>query len=137
MAQVENVEKVIATLRAKAAAAIKDNNVSVVVGYTAAYALYVHEMMEPKHLGEPRASGIGTYWGPNGSPKFLEAPFREMNNSGELGKIIKGALQQKRTMAQALLLAGLALQAASMKRVPVEYGNLRASAFTRLDVGKK
>lgn len=50
------------------------------VGYTAAYALYVHEAIEMKLLGKPRPKGRGHYWDPQGQAqaKFLEGPLREM-----------------------------------------------------------
>jgi hypothetical protein len=47
------------------------------VGYTAEYAAYVHENLEMKLKGEPRASGRGVYWGPKGESKFLEKTVRE------------------------------------------------------------
>lgn len=42
------------------------------VGYTAKYALYVHNA-PGKLLGanKPRPSGKGVYWGPHGEPQFL------------------------------------------------------------------
>jgi hypothetical protein len=48
------------------------------VGYTAAYAIYVHEAIAMKLKGQPRKSGLGNYWDPpgRGQAKFLEAPFR-------------------------------------------------------------
>lgn len=49
-----------------------DKRPIVEVGYSAAYALYVHENMEQKLKGQPRPSGLGVYWGPKGEPKFLE-----------------------------------------------------------------
>lgn len=53
------------------------NKKAVEVGYTAAYAMFVHENIEQKLKGEPRPSGLGVYWGPDGEPKFLENAFRE------------------------------------------------------------
>lgn len=50
---------------------------AVEVGYSAAYALFVHENMEQKLKGEPRPSALGEYWGPNGEPKFLESTLNE------------------------------------------------------------
>lgn len=61
-----------------------------VVGYTAEYAFWVHEM-SGKLKGQPRAhfgktregtefgggTGQGTYWSPDASPKFLERGFKE------------------------------------------------------------
>jgi hypothetical protein len=53
------------------------NRHAVEVGYTAAYALPVHEAVGMKLRGKPRKSGIGVYWGPSGSAKFLEKSLRE------------------------------------------------------------
>lgn len=50
---------------------------AVEVGFTAAYALYVHENLEQTLKGQPRPSGLGVYWGPNGGPKFLERAVRD------------------------------------------------------------
>jgi len=55
----------------------QDGSLSVEVGYTAEYAAYVHENLEMKLKGEPRASGRGVYWGPKGESKFLEKTVRE------------------------------------------------------------
>jgi len=41
------------------------------IGYGAAYAFFVHENTEEKLRGQPRPSGLGTYWNP-GESKFLE-----------------------------------------------------------------
>jgi hypothetical protein len=133
MARIEGLEKVIAAMRKKAASVNKSTNVSVVVGYTAAHALWVHESREPKHAGEPRRSGLGNYWGPHGRPGFLLDVMREMMT--DLRDIIVRSLKAGQTMAQSLLMAGLRLQRESQRNVPVEYGNLRASAFTRLENG--
>lgn len=40
------------------------------VGYSANYALYVHNA-SGKLKGQPRPNGKGSYWSPNGEPKFL------------------------------------------------------------------
>lgn len=50
---------------------------AVEVGYTASYALDVHENLEQHLKGIPRPSGIGVYWGPAGQPKFLESAARD------------------------------------------------------------
>ena len=50
-----------------------DEAFTVEVGYSAAYALEVHEIMEPKRAGQPRPSGLGVYWGPRASRSFLKA----------------------------------------------------------------
>lgn len=51
---------------------------AVEIGFTAAYAIFVHENLQQKLKGEPRRSGTkkGTYW-ESGEPKFLEKPLRE------------------------------------------------------------
>lgn len=54
----------------------KSGDLSVEVGYHAAYAVYVHENLEQRLRGQPRPSKLGTYWNPGG-PKFLERPMRE------------------------------------------------------------
>ncbi len=41
------------------------------VGFTAAYAPYVHENLAMKWRGQPRRSGKGVYWGPQGEARFL------------------------------------------------------------------
>lgn len=116
---------------ARRRAAVK--NVSVTVGYTAYYALYVHENLDPVTMGMdiPRASGLGVLWGPHGQPKFLEGPFR--TNRDKYAGIVRDSMRAGNTWRQSLLMAGMELQRDSMLLVPVEYGNLRASAFTRAD----
>jgi hypothetical protein len=95
---------------------------SVIVGYTANYALFVHENLEANHKAGKQA-------------KFLETPARVMNSSGQLAMIIRRAMKNMRgsgpSLQDALLLAGLAIQRASQQIVPIDTGNLRGSAFTR------
>jgi len=132
MAKVENLERLVAKLHKKAADAKVDGDASVIVGYTANYALYVHENIQMKLQGQPRPAGQpGVYWGPKGQAKFLEQPARTMRD--ELARIIREAKKKGSTLAQAFLLAGLRLQRESQQLVPVVTGNLRASAFTRLE----
>jgi hypothetical protein len=136
LTKIKGVENLVAKLRARAARAMRDTQASVLVGYSANYALWVHENMEQKLKGQPRPSGIATYWSPAGTgPKFLERPARELGKpGGVLAQIIRKAFQSgKATMAQALVMAGLRLQRESQMLVPVEFGVLRASAFTRLE----
>lgn len=102
------------SLREKAAAS---QQATVLVGYTANYAVFVHENLEVHHIV--------------GQAKFLEQPARQLSNDGTLGTIIRDAVQNGKTMGQALLLAGLRLQRDSQQLCPVLTGNLRNSAFTR------
>jgi hypothetical protein len=54
---------------------------AVVVGFTSAYAVFVHENLEQKLKGQPRRSGTrkGRYWDPQGraGPKFLQRAVGE------------------------------------------------------------
>lgn len=63
----------------------------VTVGYTANYAIYVHEAVAMKLAGQPRPDNRGLYWDPQGQAqaKFLEQPARKM--AKELGLMIKEA----------------------------------------------
>ena len=65
----------------------QDGGMAVEIGYTAEYALYVHEDLEMSLKGEARPSGLGVYWGPNGENKFLEKTLRE--NADLIVKIIE------------------------------------------------
>ena len=143
--EVKNAAKVVAKLRQKA---LEQSSTSVVVGYTAKYALWVHENRAMKWRGFPRDRSIrkegdfaitghnaskkkGLFWGPRGRAGFLLDVMRELKD--ELTRIIHKAMAKKVTLGKALLLAGLRLQRESQLNVPVELGNLRASAFTRLE----
>lgn len=133
MARVEGAKDVIVKLERLKGKSPKYRT-SVAVGYTAKYALWVHESVEERLKGVPRPSGIGNYWGPRGRSKYLEGPFREL--APTLAEIVRTAIIRNSTLPQALLLAGLRLQRESQQVVPVEYGLLRASAFTKLETGR-
>lgn len=95
----------------------KGTNSSVKVGYRTNYAVYVHENLQANH--------------PNGGEaKFLENPARELRS--QLVVQVQSDMRMGATLEQALYRAGLALQAASQQRVPVDTGALRSSAFTEL-----
>lgn len=57
-----------------------EDNLAVEVGYTADYAVYVHENMEQTLKGQERPSGLGVYWGPQGEPKFLERAVERLKD---------------------------------------------------------
>jgi hypothetical protein len=114
VAKVEGVQKLNGQMEALKH---RGDPAAVAVGFTAAYAIYVHENLQARHRV--------------GQAKFLEAPARTM--AGELSAVVASALKLGKTLGQALLLAGLRLQAAAQKLTPVDTGNLRASAFTRLE----
>lgn len=133
---------------------------TVIVGYTAAYALYVHENREiwppgmrlaglPRSGEVRRGSGFGNqrivttghaagegkgfYWDPQGmaQPKFLEEPAR--THAREIGDIVRAAYKRGAGLVYSLLIGGMHLQRLSQLLVPVDEGNLKGSAFTRLD----
>ena len=89
----------------------------VVMGYTAAYAVYVHEDLTAVH--------------PVGQAKFLEEPARTKRR--EIVAEVEGGLRRGFTLEEALLLGGLRLQRESQVLVPVDTGNLKGSAFTRAE----
>jgi len=129
--KVERINSVVNALRAHAAKLAKDPKVGVTVGYSASYAANVHENIAMAWEGLPRPKHLGgVYWGPRGQAKYLEEPARLLNNDKTLSNIVTEALRKKKTVAQALLLAGLRLQRESQKRVPVVTGTLKNSAFT-------
>lgn len=124
MAKVDGVSAILKALKRlegkyqtrKAKAGIGEN---VVVGFTAAYALFVHEDMEAYHKV--------------GQAKFLEQPARELSDNGTLGGIVRKAVLAGKSVLEGLLLAGLRLQREAQLLAPVDTGNLRASAFTRIE----
>jgi len=130
--QIEGLDNLKRNLDRLATKAKVDAAQSVVVGYRGvAYAVYVHENMEMKLKGQPRPSKRGRYWDPPGSgPKFLENPAREMSNSGEISRIASRVYKATGSVIDGLVAAGLRIQAESQRRVPVEYGTLKGSAFT-------
>ena len=102
---------------------------SVLVGYRANYAIYVHEIPPSVSLAKRMGGKRTAQHKPGKQWKFLEQPAREMR--GELARIIQRALKNGAKMQDALMLAGLRLQRESQKIVPVDTGNLKGSAFTR------
>ncbi len=149
--KVTGINNVVNALRTRAAKFTKDPNVVVAVGFSTAYAIHVHENIQMAWRGLPRdrtirrSGGIaytgyaktsklpGVFWGPTGQAKFLEQPARQLSNDGTLASIVATALQAGKTMAQALVLAGLRIQREAQKLVPVVTGTLKNSAFTVLE----
>lgn len=60
-------------------------------GFTAEYAIYVHEDIEEQWRGLPRQSGLGTYWNPGGS-KFLEKAVNE--NVDQIEDLVRGYVER-------------------------------------------
>lgn len=95
----------------------RKNNGNVNVGYGASYALRVHENLEAHHKKGKKA-------------KYLEDPFRELKNSGELQRVIDEHVANGTDLMTALVAAGQRVQRESQEEVPVKTGNLKGSAFT-------
>lgn len=119
----------VAKLKALEAASRRNDRVSVVVGYTGANALALHEMT-PVNRGKPRRSGKGVYWGPSlYGGQFLLGPARQF--APDVAGIVRRALKRSTgDLLLALHAGGLKVQRESVKRAPREYGDLVRSAFT-------
>lgn len=114
MAKIEGVDRLMRKLKARELSSKEGDDVSVIFGYTANYAIYVHENLEAAHT--------------NGQSKFLEQPFRELQD--EFRRMIVESKKKGHSLEEALVLCALKLQRESMQLVPVASGNLRGSAFT-------
>lgn len=111
----------------------KYRGATAIVGYTAAYALWVHESIGMVLAGKPRPKGRGNYWDPQGrgQAKFLEQPARTEGKT--IARIVREAILAGVSVPQALMMGAMHLQRESMKLVPVDTGNLKNSAFSRLE----
>lgn len=114
--QLSGVKAVLRQLKALEREVSRQRGTGATVGYTANYALPVHENLKSKHSV--------------GEAKFLERPAREKAN--ELAGIVKRTFAKTKDLAKSLLLAALRLQRESQKITPIDTGALRASAFTAL-----
>lgn len=123
MADITGVKKVISLLQKKLKENAENPTPQVSVGYTQAYALYVHENMEVSLTLKNVRAGRGA--------KYLETPYRQMMTS--MVQHIRDGLKARKPLAKLLMVEGLLLQRASQKLVPIDTGALRASAFTRLE----
>jgi len=141
ISQIKGVDKVIQKLQQELQKKLDSPKAvrgrSVIVGYTAAYALDVHENIKMKWKGIPRKEkikgGKGKFWDPQGKAqaKFLEAPARK--NAKQIGNVIRTAVQNGVSLEKAMVLGALLLQRESQKLVPVDTGNLKGSAFTKFE----
>lgn len=117
--------------KAKKKYAPNNEKIEVLVGYTANYAIYVHEIPPTKKQAEKMGSKrTAKHTGNHGKAqwKFLETPARQ--NRTAYANIIKENLANGRPLLESLYLAGNELQKDSQRIVPIDTGNLRASAFT-------
>ena len=114
---IKSVERSLKKLEKARLEASATGKVEATVGYTAAYAAYVHEIPAKHKKGK--------------QDKFLEQPARELANNGTLRDIIVEAANKGASLQKAVTLAARRLQRESMKLVPVDTGNLKSSAFVR------
>ena len=129
-ARVSGVKKLQTTLTAKMRETQKQASGRVVVGYSAPYAMFVHESVGMVLQGLPRPSGIGNYWDPNGQAKFLEQPTRQY--AKDMGVFIRREMRGGSKLIDAMVGAARILLRESKKLVPVEYGDLKASGFVHI-----
>lgn len=114
MPKIENVDAVIKRLQALKKEAKEASNISVQVGYTQSYAVWVHENLEASH-----AEGK--------SAKFLSIPAKEHQHT--LSKIVTKIYKKTKDMKLALTTAGMRLLRESQKIVPIRTGALKASGY--------
>lgn len=116
MASVEGISRVLFKLNALANRF--GGGAKLVLGYRAPYAVYVHENLSAHHAPPTKA-------------KFLEGPARRM--IPQVAKTIADEVQKGSSVEDALLKAGNEVMDESQKEVPVDKGDLKASAFVTLE----
>jgi len=116
VSQISGVKEVLSKLKSLEKGVRNQREAAATVGFTANYALFVHENVLSSH-------NIG-------QAKFLERPAREKAN--ELAGIVKRTFLRTNDLDKSLLLAALRLQREAQKITPIDTGALRASAFTSL-----
>lgn len=130
-ARVTGVKGLQAVLTAKMRETQKKASGSVTVGYSAPYAMFVHEAVGMVLQGLPRPSGIGNYWDPSGAQaKFLEQPTRQY--AKDIGSYICRQMRGGSKLIDALAGAARILLRESKKLVPVETGVLKASGYVHI-----
>lgn len=112
--KVEGVERVVLAIRNLLE---KHKSTRLVVGYSAPYAVYVHENMRARHT--------------TGKAKFLEDPARQL--SAEVAQIVRDLVGRGVALAEAMTRAGQRLLQVSQAQTPVLTGFLRRSGFARVD----
>lgn len=113
--EIVGLEKVVQEMRARTR---KLQTTSLVVGYSAPYALRVHEDLAMRH---PRG----------GQAKFLEQPMREY--SVQIAQVVRDEVAKGSELPRALEEGGLFLLEKSIPLVPVDTGFLRDSWYVRID----
>lgn len=127
MAKVKGVDKVVTALTGQTK---RGKRCRYSVGYSMAYAIYVHETPPPP----PKEAGQRTARHPIGQWKYLEQPAR--TEQAEMERIIQSALKNKRSLDEAVHRAVRHLLRVSQELVPVDTGALKASGFIRDGQGR-
>jgi hypothetical protein len=115
--KIDGVPRLLRTLEGLAAKARADAGKRVSVGFSAPYAVFVHEDLTAFHS--------------NGVAKFLETPMRTMHQ--ELAGIVGAEVRGGATLVEAERKAAERLLVASQAIVPVDSGNLRDSGFVSVE----
>lgn len=95
----------------------KRQAVVVIVGYTAQYAVYVHENV---------AANFKV-----GQAKFLEQATRQL--APVLPTLVSQIYKATGDLQKSMVIAGLRIQRESQQLTPVDTGHLKGSAFTRIE----
>ncbi len=94
--------------------------VRLVVGYSAPYAMRIHEDLEMLHK--------------NGQAKFLEEPLKLLRNDMRI--YIRDQLRKEVRLEKVLLDVGKKILGVSKKLVPVDTGKLRASGYVVVETAR-
>lgn len=128
MAELVNFERLISKLGARQREAVRAAGRTVRVGYSAPYALKVHEDTEVDH----EMHGCG------GQAKFLEQPARQYRDV--MARIVRkhavarsGEADLIPAVLRGMLAAGEFLKQQSQELVPVRTGRLRDSGFVWME----
>jgi hypothetical protein len=117
-ASLQNGGKVMSALRNKLKAEVAEFGFQASVGYSAPYALYVHENTQAAH--------------PNGGQaKYLEQPARRLQRQAVA--VVLKAKRQGQPMRKAVRLGLQLILDASQQLVPVDTGKLKRSGFVRVE----
>lgn len=115
------------------------------IGFSAPYAIYVHENLEQKWKGRPRRPSPpkkGVYWGPAGGPKYLTRAIAKTKSDGSARRILLRELKAGNSLRHAALQVALHVLHEAQLNVPVDSGFLQDSGFVRsggtfYGIGKK
>lgn len=114
MAKMVELERTLNNLRGLAARAKKGDG-ACRVGYSAPYAIFVHENLTAHH--------------PIGQAKFLEQPARLLGD--EISDVIIKSVMDGKLLKEAVKDGAVYLLKESQKLVPVQTGALRASGYVK------